>query len=218
MEAVAKLKVEARSEVGSGAVKKLRREGLTPGVLYGGGGGSESISVREADVAMVLEEGHRFVELELGGERVRAVIREVQYDALGDEVIHADFHRVVAGEKVKLMAEVILVGECSGLTRGGILEQPLREIELECPAESLVESIEVDISEVDVGQHVLVSDMKVPAGVRVLVEGDSVVASVSEPKEEEVVEEVVEEKEPELVTKEGEAEAGEEVGEKKREE
>jgi len=209
MEASSTLKAEPREGVGTPAAKRLRREGLVPAVLYGRDMETKAIAVRRSELAFVLDHGHRLVNVDVGGERVRAVIKEAQYDPLGDEIIHADFHKVVAGEKIKLMAEVVLVGEAAGMKLGGILEQPTREVEVECTVENLVESLEMDISGLEIGEALHARDMVVPEGVKILDDPDEVIVSVTAPREEEE-EELVEEKEPELI---GEAEKGEEEGE-----
>jgi large subunit ribosomal protein L25 len=205
MEASLKVKAELRAGVGSSGAKKLRRESLVPAVLYGKGMGTKAITVRRSEITSLLEHGHRLVSVEVGGEEIRAVIKAAQYDTLGEEIIHADFHKVVAGEKMKLMVEVLLVGEAAGVKLGGILEQPTRAVQVECTIESLVELLEMDISGLEIGDALHARDIELPAGVKMLDEPDEVVVSVTAPREEE--EEEVEEKEPEVI---GEAEKGEE--------
>jgi len=215
MEASLKVKAEPRAGVGSSVARRLRREGLVPAVLYGRGMGTKAITVRRPEITLLLEHGHRLVSVEVGGEEVRAVIKEVQYDILGDEIIHADFHKVVAGEKIRLMVEVLLVGEAGGVKLGGILEQPTREVEVECMVENVVELLEMDISGLEIGDALHARDIELPPGVKMLDEPDEVVVSVTAPKEEE--EEVVEEKEPEVIGEEEKEEEGEEgeAGEEK---
>lgn len=208
MEASMKLKAELRAGAGSSVAKKLRREGLVPAVLYGKGMGTKAITVRRSEITSLLEHGHRVVSVEVGGEETMAVIKEAQYDFLGEEIIHADFYKVVAGEKIKLMVEVLLTGEAPGVKLGGILEQPTREVGVECTIESLVELLEMDISGLEIGDALHARDIELPPGVKILDEPDEVVVSVTAPKEEEE-EELVEEKEPEVI---GEGEkAGEET-------
>lgn len=209
MEASLKVKAELRAGVGSSAAQKLRREGLVPAVLYGRGMGTKEITVRRSEITSLLERGHRLVSVEVGGEEIRAVIKAAQYDTLGEEIIHADFHKVVAGEKMKLMVEVLLVGEAAGVKLGGILEQPTREVQVECTVESLVELLEMDISGLEIGDALHARDIEMPPGVKMLDEPDEVVVSVTAPKEEEE-EEVVEEKEPEVIGEGEKAEEGKE--------
>ncbi len=212
MEAGSTLRAELREEVGGAAAKRLRRKGLVPAVLYGKGMETKVIAVAGLELASVLDHGHRLVKVRLGGEEVRAVIKEAQYDALGDGIIHADFHKVVAGEKISLMAEVLVVGEAAGMKVGGILEQPTREVEVECTVENLVESIEVDISKLEMGDTLHVRDLEVPAGVKVLNDPDEVLVSITAPREEVEEELVVEEKEPEVIGEAERAEEGKEEG------
>ena len=112
------LTVESRETTGSGAAHKLRREGRIPAILYGAGKDPVSLTAVEKEVSRALEAGTRIFELDLGGNQQQALLKAVQYDHLGDRVVHADFLRLVRGETVEVRVPVVLKGTPAGLNDG----------------------------------------------------------------------------------------------------
>jgi len=180
------LTVQPRDNTGKGPARRLRREGLLPGVLYGRDAGNIPIIVKLKELKKVLEkEGERAlvkVHLEKNGgkQEYTALIREVQRDPLRGDVLHVDLFQVPAGEKITVTVPVVLEGEPRGVKAGGILQHGLSELEIECLPADLPEAIVVDVSGLDVGDHLSVADIKPPKGVRILSDPESLIATVVE--------------------------------------
>ncbi len=208
--------VETRSAVGKRVAKGLRREGRLPGVFYGKKIGNvpitvpartmEDILAREGDGAILkvclTENGQK--------EEFTAVIREVQRHPLSRRLLHVDFYQISMDDKLKAFVPLFLEGEPIGIKEDGVLQQGLRELEVEALPAELPESFVVDISNLNLGDHLTVADIPVPEGVEMLSEPETVIATVvavrveeEEEEEEETVEveetdiegEVAEEKE-----------------------
>ncbi|MDN5346482.1 MAG: large subunit ribosomal protein [Clostridia bacterium] len=173
-----------RAETGTGKARRLRRKGMLPGVLYGRKAGNVPVAVSLKEMENILAREGEGVLLQL---RLRedgqvkdyaALLREVQRDPLRGTLLHADFHQISMEEKLRVTVPVVLVGEARGSKEGGILQHGIREVEVECLPADLPESIEVDVSDLGVGDHLEVGDLKVPAGVKILTEAEAVVATV----------------------------------------
>ncbi len=201
--------VQIREEHGKRRNRRLRKAGAIPAVLYGHG--EETVSLRVAADAFeaVLRHGARMVDL-AGGVRQSALIRDVQWDTWGTEVLHVDFTRVSAEEKVEVQVGLELRGEAPGVHEGGNVEQLLHELGIVCPAAGVPENIEVGVNTLKVGDSITVADLELPAGARALAPPEEVVVQCSEPvemPEEEVTE--AEAGEPEVIGEKREEESGE---------
>lgn len=172
------LPVMLRNEVGSNAVKRLRRNGRIPSILYGHKQENLNLSINKVDFYDALKARARMVNLEWGDINENALVKEVQYDLLGDEILHVDFTRVDAGEKVRLQVPIELYGEPVGHKKHGVLDHLLKEIGIECIVSAIPEKIRVDVSRLDIGQSVLVKDLDVPTDATITSNPDAVVASV----------------------------------------
>lgn len=175
--------VSPREETGSSASRRLRAAGSIPAVLYGHGSAATSITLGADSLPQVLHHSG-LIELAVSGGAARtAIVREVQRQAVSDHVLHVDFLEVRADEVIQ--ATVILEphGEPEGARQGGVLEQALHELEIECAAESLPESIIVDVSALDLDQTLHVSDLILPKGVKALTDADLSVFQVRLPRE-----------------------------------
>ena len=139
------LNVESRDLRGKRNSRRLRRAGAIPCVLYGHGEDVVSLAVRGEQISSALRHGSRLVELR-GAVNGSAFIREMQWDAYGKEVLHVDFTRVSLDEKVEVTVLVELRGEAPGVKEGGVVELLQHEIELECPAGSIPEKLELNIN------------------------------------------------------------------------
>lgn len=201
------LPVILRNEKGSNAMRKLRQNGMVPSVLYGHNQENINLSVNKADLNDALKAKARMVSLQWEGKSENAFVKDLQYDLLGDEIIHMDFTRVDLGEKVKLAIPVELYGEPVGQKKHGVLDHILKEINIECVVTSIPEGIRVNVSELDLGQSISVKDLDFPENVSVEDNPDAVVASVHliAAEKEETEEELAE---PEVIAakKEGEEE------------
>ena len=204
------LKVEPRSATGTRAAKKVRAKGMIPGVVYGHKEAPVSISVpvKEFDHAIRVQHARTF-EIHLDGKKESVLIRELQWCHLGKEMYHVDFMRVDKSERVKVTVPVELRGVAKA-TGGAIVDQPYRQLHIECLALSIPDSIRVDISGLVLGTPIHVSELKLPEGVVVLDSAEAVVVQLKVPGAEEPEETTDVAAEPEVLTakkpKEGEEE------------
>jgi large subunit ribosomal protein L25 len=154
------------------------------------------------------------VDLQAGGKTEKALIRDVQWDHLGHDILHVDFARVAADERIKIEVRIELRGTAPGVTAGGLLDQPIHNLEIECLAIAVPESIRVAINELQIGQAIYVKDLKLPDGVTTAVDPDAIVCQVAAPKVEEEAAAVAptEQAEPEII---GRKEKAEEEAEEK---
>ncbi|HID89972.1 MAG TPA: 50S ribosomal protein L25 [Anaerolineae bacterium] len=214
------LHAEKRTITGK-KVRRLRREGWVPAVVYGPGVESRSLQVRRREAEAVLAEAgtSQLVSVLVSGEKspLHTLVREVQRDPISREVLHIDFYQVEMGKPITVDVPLVLVGESPVVERGlGILLQQRETIEIECLPKDLVEAVEVDLTGLtEVGQEITVADLAIPADIRVLADPDEVLVSVSPVEETEEVgeEEEVEaaaEAEPELIRRRKEEEAEQE--------
>ncbi|MSR80166.1 MAG: 50S ribosomal protein L25, partial [Gemmataceae bacterium] len=154
------LKVEARTELGKRRVSRLRKGGKVPGVLYGHGQEAISLVFNGKEFSALLMGGTRVIDLARGTEIEKAVIRDVQFDHLGMEILHVDFARVSADERIKVDVPVEIRGISPGVTSGGILEHLLHSLHIECLASAVPESIRLRVDELQKGQSIKVKDLK----------------------------------------------------------
>jgi large subunit ribosomal protein L25 len=189
----AKLTVQTRAEVGRNAIKKVRKQGLIPGVIYGVGHEPINLEVNSRQLSTVLAHSSSeniLLDLEIiDGDNKRnslAMIQEVQHHPLQRRILHVDFHAVSATEKITAEVPIETVGEPVGVkTGGGLLEHILRDLEVECLPGDLPERIQVDVTSLDVSQSIHVKDLQLPAGVEAITDGDLTVVAVSAPRVEE---------------------------------
>jgi len=194
------LNIEKRKELGKGGARKLRRAGYIPGILYSPHKDDPEVPIKilrkEFHKIFSGDSEHHVLNLNLENEEVMAVIKEIQRDPIRSDVLHVDFFKVFKGEKVIVEVPIELIGESIGVKKGGILEHLLREIEIEAIPSQIPDAIEIDISELDLGDTLLVEDLKLPEGVEAITPLETAVVSILAPtngEEEEAVEEEVEE-------------------------
>src|SRR5712691_246449 len=186
-----KLKAEPRAEVGRSAVRKLRARGLIPAVIYGGNDKPQPLQVatREINAMMSHASGENvLVELEIAGEgQTRtALVQEVQHSPVGGEIRHVDFHAVSMDQMIQAEVPLEPVGTSVGVkTFGGLLEQSLRTLAIECLPGDLPDRITVDVSQLNIGDSIHVRDIQLPPGVTAKVQLDLTAFSVAAPVVEE---------------------------------
>jgi large subunit ribosomal protein L25 len=196
----AHLTAKPRSELGTRANRRLREAGLLPGVIYGHKEAVIPVSLVRKEVVEYLNRGARLFDLSLDGKSERVLIKEVQFDHLGIEVIHVDFARVSLDEKVKVSVPVELKGTPKGEADGGVLQQIIAALDVECLVTEIPDAIRHNVAEMALNDVLHIRDLKLPTGVRALQDGELIVATVKEILE--VVEPVVEEEgaaEPEVI-------------------
>jgi large subunit ribosomal protein L25 len=210
-----KLAVERREATGRSAARKLKARGIVPAVVYGGRDKAQPVQLSRRDLTTVLSHAageNILVELDIAGEgnTRMAMLQEVQHSPVGGEVLHVDFHAVSMDEKLEAGIPLEPLGIANGVKNfGGLLEQSLRELTVECLPRDLPDRITVDVSNLNIGDSIHVRDIKLPDGVTAKTQAELTVFSVLAPTvEEEPVAEVEAAAGPEVITEkkaEGEA-------------
>jgi len=171
------LNVSPRERAGASACRRLRRQGLVPAVLYGRGEPNLLLAVPDSAMEKLLRQHNVIMNLQWDDKNVPAQLKEVQYNALGDEVIHADFGRISLTETVQVRVRVELHGEAAGVKEGGVLDQVLHELTVECLPTGIPDKVRVEVSPLTIGADLRVRDLIVPEGVKVLADPDAVVVT-----------------------------------------
>ena len=168
MEKTLLLKAEIREHVGTKAAAKTRKDGRIPGTVYGHKLDAVSITLDRHKFTMGLHHGHRLMEIELGSKTETVMIKDLQYDYLGRDIIHADLVRVNISEVVKVTVPIELKGSAKGAHEGGIIEEHCDHIEVECKVSDIPESVVVSVKEIEVGDSVHASDIELPSVVKLI--------------------------------------------------
>ena len=192
------LAVKLRHEHGRRVNRRLRESGQVPAVLYGHNKEVKSLTLSAEELDSVVRQGNRFVALS-GELSENAFIKDVQWNTWGTEIVHVDFARVSAHEKVRVTVAVELRGEAPGTKNGGVVKHVLHSIELECEAASVPEKIGVNINRLEFDQILHVSDIELPKGVKTLLDATTVVVSCLAPAEVSEEATTAEEGEPEVI-------------------
>jgi large subunit ribosomal protein L25 len=210
-----KLIVAQRESLGSAEVRRMRRQGLIPGVLYGNGE-PVAITITERELRRALTGGgglHAILDVEIDGkgETRASILKEYQVDPVRGGVTHVDLHEVRLDKAISASVSVQLLGgeDAPGVREGGVLSQPLREVTVEALPLEVPEHLDLDVSGMDIGATLRISDLAVPEGVTFLDDPEMVVATITAPTK--VVE--PEPTEEELAALEAEAAEGEEGAE-----
>lgn len=174
------LEMLPRTVDGSRGSRRLRQQGLVPANLYGHGEKNVALAAKREAVEAVVRHGSLFIEL-TGAVKAAAVVRELQWDAMGSEPIHLDLLRVSKSDKVKVRVPIDLKGECPGLRAGGVLNLVLHELEIECTAESIPDHIHAQVGHLEVGHAIHVRELELPKGARALAHADETVVTCMVP-------------------------------------
>lgn len=174
------LEMLARTVDGSRGSRRLRQQGLVPANLYGHGEKNVALAAKREAVEAVVRHGSLFVEL-TGAVKTAAVVRELQWDAMGSEPIHLDLLRVSKSDKVKVKVPIDVKGECPGLRSGGVLNLVLHEIEIECTAEAIPDHIHAQVGHLEVGHAIHVRELELPTGARALTNPEETVITCMVP-------------------------------------
>ncbi|SDM09056.1 50S ribosomal protein L25 [Halarsenatibacter silvermanii] len=213
-----------RENTGKGTARKLRREGMVPGVIYGPHRESQPLTVDPLEIREIIGE-NAIVELTIlendeEMETETAMLKDYQEHVIKNELLHVDFLAISMDEKITITVPTEVVGTSVGVKEGGVLQELMREVEIECYPADIPESIEVDITELDVGDSIQVSELDAGEEIEILHDPDDVLATVVPPSEEITEEEEtlvdVETLEPEVIGEE-EEEVEEELAEEEAE-
>ncbi|MFA5291495.1 MAG: 50S ribosomal protein L25 [Phycisphaerae bacterium] len=175
------LKAETRTERGKKRSAKLRKEGKIPAIIYGHKQEPEAVVLNAHDFAEGIRHGQRLLDVEIGGKTEKLLIKEVQYDYLGRSIIHTDLIRVDLSEKVTVEVPLVFKGTPVGVSEGGVLEEHLAKIEIECTVTEIPETIDVSVKGLKIDESLHTRDIVLPAGVRLVTAPDILVVACHEP-------------------------------------
>jgi large subunit ribosomal protein L25 len=162
------LEAEVREHTGSKSAAKLRAQGRIPAIVYGHKKEPTSIALDEHDFTEELHHGHRLLDVKIGKRKEKLLVKDLQYDHLSKNIIHADLIRVDVTEMVKVTVPIELKGTAKGTHEGGIIEEHTDHLEIECKATDIPESIVVSVKEIGVDDAVHAGDIELPDGVKLV--------------------------------------------------
>lgn len=175
MEEQLRLKVDTRKQVGSKAAAQVRRQGRIPAILYGHKQEPVAVSLDAHDFVEGLHHGHRLMDLQIGKKLQKAIVKDLQYDYLGKDVIHADLVRVDATEVVRVTIAIELRGTARGAEHGGIVEEHVDHVEVECKVTDIPESLVVPVKHIEVGDVLHARDIELPEGVKLVSDPETLI-------------------------------------------
>ncbi|MCS7203758.1 MAG: 50S ribosomal protein L25 [Thermodesulfovibrio sp.] len=197
------LEVEPRFKLGKGAARQLRKKGIIPCIVYKDGK-SLPIQIQTRHLLRFMNIATKekiFVTLKLPNEEKQVILKDYQVDPVSGQLLHVDFMEVSATEKIRVTVPVVLTGEAIGVKQGGVLQHGISEIEIEAIPEKIPGHIEVDVSQLEIGDSIHLRDIKFEEGIKVLSDPDEVLATVTVEAEEAEIKPVEEMVEPEVIKK-----------------
>ncbi len=153
------LQVEQRSEFGRKATKALRRNGFVPVNFYSGGETAYSFVMTETHLRDALHSREQIFNITIDGEQRRAMVKDVQWHPVTDKIIHMDFLGVRLRDIIEIPVPVVAVGSPIGVQEGGLLQQPIHEVVVRCKGEDVPDSVEIDVSELNIGDAIHAADV-----------------------------------------------------------
>jgi large subunit ribosomal protein L25 len=187
MAASAKLTAKGRDGQGKGDNRKLRQTGYVPAVIYGHGEQTRSVAVDAHELELLFSRVHvenTIIDLNVEGEKkpIRALVREVQTHPARGSIVHVDFYQIHAGERVHVQIPINFVGTPAGVRAGGILQHTMDELDVRVSSDNIPESIDIDVTGLEIGDSIHVSELQIPEGMEVLDGADRSVCSVTPPQ------------------------------------
>lgn len=171
------LKAEIREHTGSKTVRKIRKQGKIPAIMYGHKEEPVAISLDAHNLIEGLHHGHRLIDVQIGRKKEKTIVKELQYDYLGRNIIHADLMRVDVSEKVKVTVPIELKGTAAGTHEGGIIEEHTDHLEIECKATDIPETIVVSVKDVHVGSNLHAGEIELPDGINLVSPSDTLLVT-----------------------------------------
>lgn len=195
------LEAASREDLGSRTTRRKRREGIVPGVVYGGGGEPVSFQVDEAELRVALTSHSALIQLQLDGKAEPVLVRDQQRHPVTGRVMHLDLLRVDLSKKVQAQVPLLLEGgeDSPGVRFGGLLEQVVREVSVEALPTEIPENLTADASAMEIGDTLTVAAVEAPEGVEITSDPDEVVATLAASRMSQQTERLDEEGETEVV-------------------
>ncbi|MFG0331468.1 MAG: 50S ribosomal protein L25 [Phycisphaerales bacterium] len=210
------LKAQKRDRLGSRYARRLRASGQLPAVIYGHKQDPVPVSVDQKETLTHLHHGVRLFSVEVDGETENCLVRDLQFDHLGTDVIHVDLARIDLNEEVTVNATLKFIGEPEALKTPGAIFRVVNEtIEIRCIVSEIPEEIPVDVTNLQVGEHLSASDIQMPEGIKLESDDDLVIARVAVVQEEEEAPEEDTLDEPEIISERGDDDEDSDEDEKK---
>ena len=184
------LEVSRRESTGKETAKKLRRSGMVPAVVYGGHRDPVSITVDRKNITELIQKSDHgirsifLLKLADSDQKRHAMIKDIQIDPLTRRMFHIDFVRVIMDEKVRVTVPIHLTGTAKGVKLGGMVDFQVRELHVECLPGQIPDSIDIDVTELEINHYHRISDLTLPEGVKHLDDPERVVVGVHAPKAE----------------------------------
>lgn len=177
MEKTVVLKAELREHSGSIAAAKVRRDGRIPAIVYGHKQEPVAVSLDTRSLLDELHHGHRLMDVQIGKNQEKMIIKDIQYDYLGRDIIHLDLMRVDVTEMLRVTVPIELKGTAKGAQGGGVIEKHIDHLEVECRVTDIPDSVVVLIKEIDIGDSVHAGDVTLPEGVKLISSPDTVLVT-----------------------------------------
>lgn len=199
------LKAETRKEFGSKCAEKLREKGKLPIIIYGHKQEPVAVTVNLHEFTEKMHHGQRLLNVEIQGKKNEVLVKDLQYDYLGKKIIHADMVRVNLTEKVKVTVPLEFKGVSAGSQKGGLLDEHLDHLEIECTVNQIPEAIMVSVKGLDIGDSVHAGDIELESGMKLLTASETLIVACHLPAAKEEAEETPEQgmeqpSEPEVIT------------------
>ena len=177
MKRVEILKAEPRKQTGSKHAGQVRKQGKIPAIVYGHKEEPVAISLDAHDFNVQLHHGRRLLDIALGGGKQKLLVKDLQYDHLGKEIVHADLMRVDLAEMVRIMVPIELKGVAAGTHEGGIVEEHIDHLEVECKVTAIPEVLSVSVKDIGVGDALHAGQIELPEGVKLVSDPNLVVVT-----------------------------------------
>ncbi|AMJ60851.1 50S ribosomal protein L25/general stress protein Ctc [Bosea sp. PAMC 26642] len=191
MTAVKQIEASARAQVGKGAARAVRRQGLTPAVIYGGGAAPEAIALDANKTRLLIYGGHfltTLFEVSVDGKKTRVIPRDYQLDPVKDFPIHVDFLRVAKGQTVTVEVPVHVIDQdtCPGVKNGGSVQLVEHALEITIEPENIPEAFEVSVAGLEIGDSLEAGVIKLPKGAKLTIGADATIVTIVPPMAEEI--------------------------------
>jgi large subunit ribosomal protein L25 len=177
MEKTLAFKVQVREKTGSKPAALVRKDAKIPAIVYGHKEEPVAVSLDGHDFTEAVHHGQRLLDIQIKSKKQKVIIKDLQYDHLGKEIIHADLMRVSATERVKVEVPIELKGTAKGTHEGGIVEEHLDHLEIECRVTEIPERIVIRVNELGVGDSIHARDVELPDGVKLITEPEVLIAA-----------------------------------------